>query len=45
MRVSAVRARRLLPLVSPALEAWFLTRDWVQSVSDVPLAGLITDCP
>ncbi|WP_188963716.1 ATP-binding cassette domain-containing protein [Deinococcus aquiradiocola] len=40
VRVSAVRARRLLPLVSPALEAWFLTRDWVQSVSDVLLVGL-----
>ena len=39
-RTSAVRARRLFPLVSPSLEAWFLTRDWVQSVQDVLLAGL-----
>jgi molybdate transport system ATP-binding protein len=39
-RLSAVRARRLFPLVSPALEAWFLTRDWVQTVQDVLLAGL-----
>jgi molybdate transport system ATP-binding protein len=38
-RASAVRARRLFPLVSPSLEAWFLTRDWVQSVRDVLLAG------
>ena len=38
-RTSAVRARRLFPLVSPSLEAWFLTRDWVQSVQDVLLAG------
>ena len=39
-RASAVRARRLFPLVSPMQEAWFLTRDWVQSVQDVLLAGL-----
>ncbi|XLE19980.1 ATP-binding cassette domain-containing protein [Deinococcus radiomollis] len=39
-RASAVRARRLFPLVSPMQEAWFLTRDWVQSVRDVLLAGL-----
>ena len=38
-RASAVRARRLFPLVSPSLEAWFLTRDWVQTVRDVLLAG------
>jgi len=38
-RVSAVRARRLFPLVSPVQEAWFLTRDWVQTVRDVLLAG------
>jgi molybdate transport system ATP-binding protein len=39
-RLSAVRARRLFPLVSPMQEAWFLTRDWVQTVRDVLLAGL-----
>ncbi len=39
-RASAVRARRLFPLVSPMQEAWFLTRDWVQTVQDVLLAGL-----
>ncbi|WP_407568995.1 ATP-binding cassette domain-containing protein [Deinococcus altitudinis] len=39
-RASAVRARRLFPLVSPMQEAWFLTRDWVQNVQDVLLAGL-----
>ena len=38
-RTSAVRARRLFPLVSPMQEAWFLTRDWAQSVQDVLLAG------
>ncbi len=39
-RASAMRARRLFPLVSPSLEAWFLTRDWAQTVQDVLLAGL-----
>ncbi len=38
-RSSAVRARRLFPLVSPSLEAWFLTRDWAQTVQGVLLAG------
>ena len=39
-RTSAVRALRSFALVSPAQEAWFLTRDWVQTVRDVLLAGL-----
>lgn len=39
-RTSAVRARRLLPLVSPSQEGWYLTRDWVQTVQDVLLSGL-----
>ncbi|WP_424951665.1 ATP-binding cassette domain-containing protein [Deinococcus sp.] len=39
-RTSAVRALRSFALVSPAQEAWFLTRDWAQTVRDVLLAGL-----
>ncbi|MFC4452718.1 ATP-binding cassette domain-containing protein [Deinococcus sonorensis] len=38
-RTSAVRARRALATVSPDQEAWFLTRDWVQTVQDVLLAA------
>ena len=36
---SAVRARRRLHLVGPDAEAFYLTRDWAQTVSDVLLAG------
>ncbi|KQR35970.1 ATP-binding cassette domain-containing protein [Deinococcus sp. Leaf326] len=36
---SAVRARRQLHLVGPDAEAFYLTRDWAQTVSDVLLAG------
>ncbi|WP_425147004.1 ATP-binding cassette domain-containing protein [Deinococcus sp.] len=39
-RTSAVRALRSFALVSPAQEAWFLTRDWAQTVQDVLLAGM-----
>lgn len=38
-RRSAVQARRTLSLVGPDAEAFFLTRDWVQTVRDVLLAG------
>ena len=37
---SAVQARRRLALVGPDAEAFYLTRDWEQSVRDVLLAGL-----
>lgn len=36
---SAVRARRRLHLVGPDAEAFYLTRDWAQTVADVLLAG------
>ncbi len=39
MRRSAVRARQAIALVSPDVEAYYLTRDWAQSVSDVLLAA------
>ena len=42
-RTSAVRALRAFALVSPAQEAWFLTRDWAQTVRDVLLAGMEGD--
>ncbi|ULH15621.1 ATP-binding cassette domain-containing protein [Deinococcus sp. KNUC1210] len=42
-RTSAVRALRAFALVSPAQEAWFLTRDWAQTVQDVLLAGIEGD--
>ncbi len=37
---SAVRARRSLRLVGPDAEAFYLTREWVQTVQDVLLAAL-----
>ena len=36
---SAVRARRSLRLVGPDAEAFYLTREWVQTVQDVLLAA------
>ena len=36
---SAVRARRTLNVVGPDAEAFYLTRDWAQTVRDVLLAG------
>lgn len=36
---SAVRARRTLSVVGPDAEAFYLTRDWAQTVRDVLLAG------
>jgi molybdate transport system ATP-binding protein len=36
---SAVRARRSLSVVGPDAEAFYLTRDWAQSVRDVLLAA------
>ncbi|WP_291424527.1 ATP-binding cassette domain-containing protein [Deinococcus sp.] len=36
---SAVQARRRLSLVGPDAEAFYLTREWVQTVRDVLLAG------
>ena len=38
-----MRALRSFALVSPAQEAWFLTRDWAQTVRDVLLAGMEGD--
>ena len=40
---SGVRALRALALVSPEQEAFYLTRDWLQAVSDVLLTGLTGD--
>ncbi|UBV41829.1 ATP-binding cassette domain-containing protein [Deinococcus taeanensis] len=37
---SAVRARRTLSVVGPDAEAFYLTREWVQSVQDVLLGAL-----
>ncbi|WP_293910615.1 ATP-binding cassette domain-containing protein [Deinococcus sp.] len=37
---SGVRALRALALVSPEQEAFYLTRDWLQTVGDVLLSGL-----
>ena len=42
-RTSAVRARQALALISPEQEAFYLTRDWAQTVSDVLLSGLSGD--
>ena len=42
-RTSAVRALKALALVSPEQEAFYLTRDWVQTVSDVLLSGFSGD--
>ncbi|UWX64387.1 ATP-binding cassette domain-containing protein [Deinococcus rubellus] len=42
-RTSAVRAMKALALVSPEQEAFYLTRDWVQTVSDVLLSGFSGD--
>lgn len=42
-RRSAVQALRELALVSPEQEAFYLTRDWVQTVSDVLLSGFTGD--
>lgn len=42
-RSSAVRAMKALALVSPEQEAFYLTRDWVQTVSDVLLSGYSGD--
>ncbi|WP_237724729.1 ATP-binding cassette domain-containing protein [Deinococcus alpinitundrae] len=42
-RSSAVRAMRALALVSPEQETFYLTRDWVQTVSDVLLSGFSGD--
>ncbi len=39
VQTSAVQARRKLSLVGPDAEAFYLTRDWVQTVEDVLLAG------
>jgi len=36
---SAVRARRTLSVVGPDAEAFYLTREWAQTVRDVLLAG------
>lgn len=38
-RRSAVRARQTLSVVGPDAEAFYLTRDWLQTVRDVLLAG------
>ncbi|KEF34246.1 ABC transporter [Deinococcus sp. RL] len=38
-RRSAVRARQTLAVVGPDAEAFYLTRDWLQTVRDVLLAG------
>ncbi|GAA5512629.1 ABC transporter ATP-binding protein ModF [Deinococcus carri] len=40
---SAVRARRSLSVVGPDAEAFYLTRDWAQTVRDVLLAGFEGD--
>ncbi|WP_034385275.1 ATP-binding cassette domain-containing protein [Deinococcus sp. YIM 77859] len=40
---SAVRARRTLSVTGPDAEAFYLTRDWAQSVRDVLLAGFEGD--
>ncbi|MFK7600777.1 ATP-binding cassette domain-containing protein [Deinococcus sp. SM5_A1] len=40
---SAVRARRSLSVVGPDAEAFYLTRDWEQSVQDVLLAAFEGD--
>ncbi|MBB5294752.1 ATP-binding cassette domain-containing protein [Deinococcus metallilatus] len=40
---SAVRARRTLSVVGPDAEAFYLTRDWAQTVRDVLLAGFEGD--
>lgn len=40
---SAVRARRSLSVVGPDAEAFYLTRDWAQTVQDVLLAGFEGD--
>ncbi|EYB66839.1 ABC transporter [Deinococcus phoenicis] len=40
---SAVRARRSLSVVGPDAEAFYLTRDWAQTVRDVMLAGFEGD--
>ncbi|QFP78387.1 ATP-binding cassette domain-containing protein [Deinococcus sp. AJ005] len=40
---SAVRARRSLSVVGPDAEAFYLTRDWAQSVQDVLLAAFEGD--
>ena len=42
-RTSAVRAMKSLALVSPEQEAFYLTRDWVQTVADVLLSGYSGD--
>ncbi|AZI43103.1 ATP-binding cassette domain-containing protein [Deinococcus psychrotolerans] len=42
-RTSAVRAMKALALVSPEQEAFYLTRDWVQTVADVLLSGYSGD--
>lgn len=39
MQTSAVQARRVLNIVGPDAEAFYLTRDWEQSVRDVLLAA------
>lgn len=40
---SAVQARRTLSVVGPDAEAFYLTRDWAQTVRDVLLAGFEGD--
>jgi molybdate transport system ATP-binding protein len=40
---SAVRARQTLALVGPDAEAFYLTREWLQTVRDVLLAGFEGD--
>ncbi|MPY66846.1 ATP-binding cassette domain-containing protein [Deinococcus sp. SDU3-2] len=42
-RRSAVRARQTLSVVGPDAEAFYLTRDWLQTVRDVLLAGFEGD--
>ncbi|GGO22714.1 ATP-binding cassette domain-containing protein [Deinococcus humi] len=42
-QTSAVRARRSLSVVGPDAEAFYLTRDWAQSVRDVLLAAFEGD--
>ncbi|AWN24197.1 ABC transporter [Deinococcus irradiatisoli] len=42
-RTSAVQALKALALVSPEQEAFYLTRDWVQTVTDVLLSGFSGD--
>lgn len=42
-RSSAVQALKALALVSPEQEAFYLQRDWVQSVADVLLSGYSGD--